>query len=334
MKGALYTAVSAEKQSQRRQAAKGLSKRYSLPPGRAYNPAMTVAIGILGLGAVGTLMAHHWHSQRLFALTRHQQEACCRLEDEGSLHSLTLPAWQGEVLDWLLVTTKAAATLDALRAWQQRLPTVKRILLLQNGMGQHEQVQAWLQQQALDCELWAGISTEGAWRRDDGVIVRAGKGEVLIGRWDSAPSRLDEPSPLPGCCYVANIHVRQREKLAVNAVINPLTALYRCRNGELLDNPDYYSHFAALCDEVTTLYQQLGWPLSFEPQERIRAVARATATNRSSTLQDRLAGRPDELAFITGYLIRQASQHGLSLPLCATLWQTLSPPDTPREHQP
>ncbi|MCY0963864.1 ketopantoate reductase family protein [Parathalassolituus penaei] len=286
---------------------------------------MTVSIGILGLGAVGTLMAHHWQQHCLYALTRQQQEASCRLEDEGSLATLHLPAWQGESLDWLLVCTKAAATLDALQLWRPRLAAVKRLLLLQNGMGQHQQVQQWLDQQGLSCELWAAISTEGAWRRDDGVIVRAGKGEILAGRIPISINSEKSPdttvtAPAP-CKTVDNIQQYQREKLAVNAVINPLTALYRCRNGELLEHPDYYPHFKALCAEIGDLYQQLGWPLAFDPLTRISAVAKATATNRSSTLQDHLAGRPDELAYITGYLLEQAAAATIELPLCAQLWQ-------------
>lgn len=284
---------------------------------------MTVSIGILGLGAVGTLMAHHWQQHCLYALTRQQQEASCRLDDEGSITTLSLPAWQGESLDWLLVCTKAAATLDALYPWLPQLTGVQRLLLLQNGMGQHERVRQWLHQNGLSCELWAAISTEGAWRRDDGVIVRAGKGEILAGPLTGCSNRIkpaDNTAPAP-CKTVDNIQQYQREKLAVNAVINPLTALYRCRNGELLEHPDYYPHFKALCDEVGNLYQQLGWPLAFDPLTRISAVANATAANRSSTLQDHLAGRPDELAYITGYLLEQAAAAAIELPLCAELWQ-------------
>lgn len=282
---------------------------------------MTTSIGILGLGAVGTLMAAHWQGLPLFALTRDGQATAARLQDGDQLLTLPLPAWQGEPLDWLVITTKAAATLPALMPWQTWLPQVKRLLLLQNGMGQHQQVAHWLQTVANTSipELWAGISTEGGWRRDDGVIVRAGRGEILIGSLAaSAPA-----TALPDTTLVDNIEQRQRDKLAINAVINPLTAVWHCRNGELVSVPEYQQQLLALCEEVSQLYQQLGWPLSFDLRQRAVAVATATGANKSSTLQDILAGRPHELDYICGYLLQAADNAGLELPLTRALMQGL-----------
>merc|ERR1712000_438775 len=55
--------------------------------------------------------------------------ASLRVQDlNGNLHSLTLPCWQGEALDWLVITTKAADTLPALQSWADYLPGVNRIL--------------------------------------------------------------------------------------------------------------------------------------------------------------------------------------------------------------
>ena len=115
-----------------------------------------------------------------------------------------------------------------------------------------------------------------------------------------------------------------REKLAVNAVINPLTAVLRCHNGELVSNPLYLPQLQALAAEVADLYQQLHWPLSQNLSERVQQVAQATAANRSSTLQDILAARPTELVFICGYLQQQAQSLGLTLPLTARLMRQLS----------
>jgi 2-dehydropantoate 2-reductase len=291
----------------------------------------TQTIGILGLGAIGTLMAAHWQGQPLYALTRDRQKRCCQIEDNGQISRFTLPPWQGQKLHWLVITTKAAATITALQHWQSWLDRVDNLLLLQNGMGQHEQLAAWLDQQALPASphIWAGISTEGAWRRDNGSVVRAGRGEVLIGpmphhHHTADPANGDTNAALtatapPQTRIVDDIRLRQRQKLAINAVINPLTAKLRCCNGELIHNPDYQPLFLQLCQEISHLYQQLNWPLGFDLTERATAVAIATAANRSSTLQDHLAGRPDELDWISGYLLRAAHSAGLALPLSQQL---------------
>lgn len=308
------------------------------------------SIGILGLGAIGTLMASHWRSLNLYAVGRSddafaQQTPLIRelLQPDGSIQTLELPRWRGEPLDWLLVTTKAADTLAALKPWQSQLAKVKRLLLLQNGMGQQAEVYDWLGQssQTNTCELWLGISTEGAYRESTERIVYAGKGEILIGagfephrssrtftKGSNAADEAKRPEPhplLPSCRQVADIWQPVREKLAINAVINPLTARFQCLNGELVSHSEYRQSMLALCDEIQSLYDQLNWRLSFELQERALAVAEATAANRSSSLQDRIAGRKTELDYICGYLLNQAEASSTRLPITETLLQELNP---------
>ena len=290
-------------------------------------------IGLLGLGALGTLMAWHWRQLPLSALPRQPQPAVSlRLQaQDGAQHRWQLPCWHGETLDWLVVTTKAAATLHALAAWRSDLPAVSRILLLQNGMGQQQACADWLQAENLRCELWAGVSTAGAYRRqtednDLPLTVHAGSGTTLIGRWDNTDN--SAPPALPAeLTFCAGIHQPMRAKLAVNAVINPLTGLLRCSNGELLTNPAYRQQMLALAAEIAGLYQALAWPLNVPLPQQVCTVAEATAANRSSTLQDILAGRPTELPYICGYLLHCAQQAGISLPLTAGIYHQLQTAD-------
>ncbi|WP_430460008.1 ketopantoate reductase family protein [Thalassolituus sp. LLYu03] len=311
----------------------------------------TLRIGLLGLGAVGTLMAGYWRDLRPVALPRNPDplnpenrgtnngEKRVHLQAlDGSVSELVLPCWHGETLDWLVVTTKAADTLNALQNWRAQLPAVRRILLLQNGMGQQDQVADWLAQEGLTdrCELWAGISTEGAYRTTSGDtdngsterVVHAGSGATLAGRWLAGDN---DSAPLPpGIQYHADIRGPMREKLAINAVINPLTGLLRCANGELVSNPDYRQQLEALAQEVAGFYAAMGWPLNTPLTERAAAVASATAANRSSTLQDILAGRATELPWIGGYLLHCAQESGYSLPLTRQLLLTLDASGEPQ----
>ncbi|MCD8532711.1 MAG: 2-dehydropantoate 2-reductase [Saccharospirillaceae bacterium] len=318
----------------------------------AYNRAMTISspsaqntirplplsIGLLGMGAVGTLMASHWRQHRVFALPRDQTSAVTlnlylpENKPAEQTRQWQLPCWQGEPLDWLVVTTKAADTLNALHPWLGGLPQVKNLLLLQNGMGQQQQCADWLAQQQRPLRLWAGISTAGGYRRaannpQGSEVVYAGTGQTIAGRWAEENPAADDnkdSTPLPpGIEATSDIHHRMREKLAVNAVINPLTAVHRCYNGELISNPLYHSQLQALATEVEALYRQLRWPLPQPLHQRVQQVAQSTATNRSSTLQDILAGRPNELEFICGYLQQQAQRLGHTLPLTTQLMRQL-----------
>lgn len=319
-----------------------ISARAAVAPagGSPYNPGMTtpnaLRIGLLGLGAVGTVMAWRWRQCTLFALGREPAQTRTLTLDtlDGQREQFNLPAWDGSPLDWLVITTKAGDTLTALQPWLPYLTGVKRLLLLQNGMGQHEAVAAWLQQQALPCELWAGVSTEGAYRlHDNGQmrVVHAGAGATQAGplmpdlKCEPVPELIPEPiAELPPAVTLsADIRQPMREKLAINAIINPLTGLLRCANGELVDNPAYQLRLLALADEIAGLYQALSWPLSTPLRQRAIAVATATGANRSSTLQDILAGRATELPWICGYLLHCAEDIQYPLPLTQAMYEQL-----------
>ena len=292
------------------------------------------SIGLLGTGAIGSLMAMHWSQQTLYCLPKTRGAgASLRVQDlNGNLHSLTLPCWQGEALDWLVITTKAADTLPALQSWADYLPGVQRILLLQNGMGQQQACADWLAANGLSCELWAAISTEGAYRilpdnqTDDDLplTVYAGAGTTVAGRWPGTPAAGEEPELPPGIERQSDILPPMRAKLAINAVINPLTAVLHCQNGELVSNPLFLPQLQALALEIDGLYQQLGWALSEPLPQKALMVAQATAANYSSSYQDVAAGRPTELDYICGYLLDCASRQQLELPLTRQLLQTVN----------
>lgn len=283
-------------------------------------------IGILGLGSIGSLMAYHWREHSLFSLPRTTKPSTAVTVNNGHrLWQADLPCWQAEPLDWLVVCTKAADTLNALQAWQSFLPQAQRILLLQNGMGQQQQVAQWLAQQSILAPLWAAMSTEGAYRNRKQVIY-AGTGTTLVGLWPEGEvnTHLSADQALPQTELSQNIQTPLLNKLAINAVINPLTAYYRCKNGELINQPEYKQHLQALSEEIAGLYKRLDWPLSQPLPELAVQVAQATAANTSSTLQDVLANRPTELPFISGYLLEQAQAIGYDLALTQRLYSQLN----------
>lgn len=286
-------------------------------------------IVIAGVGALGTLMAWHCRFETLFTHNRRQQtEFSLQTSTSASdispqVDTFSAPLWRGENIDWLIITTKAAATLEILSDLKDHLKNTSRILLLQNGMGQQEDASAWLERNGINTELWVASSTEGAYKANDGTVIYAGKGQTLAGRWQ--PSGETAKAQLPPAMKLTN-DIKQvlHEKLAINAIINPLTAHYRCRNGELLTSTGKHSEFKALSIEVATLFKELNWKTGFDIEQQAARVAEATAQNQSSTFQDVLHQRRTELPYICGYLLQNAKQNGLNAPLTESLYQSIS----------
>jgi len=314
-------------------------------------------IGVLGTGALGTLMLSQWQPHHSVSVHnrskisgRHQHQSFVLLPFEGTapddLRNIKAPRWAGESLDWLVVTTKAAATrnaLDSVRSW---LPQVSRIMLLQNGMGQQDEMAQWLAEQSLSCELWAATTTHGAYVKEAdaihplGYVVHAGQGQTHAGRWQPASTkspenvgseRVDHDTSGPSTAILpkdvlphADIRQLLLGKLAINAIINPLTAKFRCLNGALLTH-EYRQAFDDLAQEVSDLFAAMHWSVGFDIYQRAVEVAERTAANRSSTLQDVLQQRPTELPYITGYLLNEARRCGLDAPVNQALYHTLCP---------
>jgi 2-dehydropantoate 2-reductase len=95
----------------------------------------------------------------------------------------------------------------------------------------------------------------------------------------------------------------QRRKLAINAVINPATALHNVNNGGLLSDTLRDEAMLA-CNEVADILRSIGdAALADQVHDIVTRVARETAANTSSMRADVMAGRGTEVEAILGYLL-------------------------------
>jgi 2-dehydropantoate 2-reductase len=179
---------------------------------------------------------------------------------------------------------------------------------LQNGFG-NEAVLA----EHLACAVLAGTCTYGARLVAPGHVECTGIGRVELGpRAGGESDRADRAGALFDhagleTTVAADMPRRLWRKLAVNAGINPTTALARVPNGELVGGPAGETARAA-AREVGRVAKGNG--LELAPDDAVAAmvdVARRTAANRSSMLQDVEAGRRTEVDAITGAVVDRAS---------------------------
>jgi len=219
-----------------------------------------------------------------------------------------------EVISHLLVTTKAYDVCAAVAGIAHLLPRDTVVLLLVNGMGLAEQLSKdWPQ-----LDIYCGTSTEGAYTVAPLHIHHAGRGETRIGRegqqqpasWFGQWAAAIKP-----CTWDRHIKAALWSKLAVNCIINPLTALHGCANGALAQRRELAAEVAVLCDEVALISRAAGYDdVAATLRQNVADVITGTAGNRSSMLQDVERGRRTEIDYITGYLLQVAAQHDIEAP--------------------
>jgi len=219
-----------------------------------------------------------------------------------------------EVISHLLVTTKAYDVCAAVAGIAHLLPQYSVVLLLVNGMGLAEQLgEDWPQ-----LDIFCGTSTEGAYTIAPQHIQHAGRGTTRIGReGQQQPASWFEQwaAAIKPCTWDMHIKAALWSKLAVNCIINPLTAIHGCANGALAQRRELAAEVAALCDEVALISRAAGYAeVAATLQQNVTDVITGTAGNRSSMLQDVERGRRTEIDYITGYLLQVAEQHGIDAP--------------------
>jgi 2-dehydropantoate 2-reductase len=111
-------------------------------------------------------------------------------------------------------------------------------------------------------------------------------------------------------------------KLVVNTAINPLTALLRVPNGKLLESPSAREMMGALAAETAHVAEAEKIHLPFsDPIAAAEEVARKTAANHSSMLQDILRGAPTEIDAICGAVVKTAQKHNIDAPANWACWK-------------
>ena len=289
-------------------------------------------IGIIGSGALASLFAARlaghadvvligsWKPQ-LAALQ--QGLTLIDLDGDHSQHRIKVtadPTTAGPV-DAALVLVKSYQTPQAVARVQAALAADGVVVTLQNGAGNLEQLQAAVGQRAT-----LGVTSLGATLERPGVVRHAGEGPIhlappAVAADDPAQQAFDQ---LTAALRAAGFDVHLTEdvaglvwgKLAINAGINPLTALLAVPNGFLAEHAACRRLMEGAAREVGAVAAAQGIELPYDdPAAAALDVARRTAANRSSMLQDRAQGRPTEIDAICGAVVEAGERHGVPTPV-------------------
>lgn len=219
--------------------------------------------------------------------------------------------------DLALILVKSHQTAHAAELARQILSPSGVALTLQNGVGNLEQLTAVLGQNRANL----GITSEGAALLEPGVVRHAGSGHTTIANSSETavpPQKIVELFQAAGFATSLSTTVDGLVwgKLAVNAGINPLTAVLQVPNGFLAENPAARELMALAAQEVATVAAAQNIPLPFaDAAAQALAVAQATASNHSSMWQDLANGRPTEIEAICGAVVAAGRRLGVATPV-------------------
>lgn len=244
----------------------------------------------------------------------------------------------GEPISNLVVTTKMQQTVSAIASIIPAINSNTNILLLQNGMGSHEMLCRTFWPDPLKRPRFLmGITTHGVKpvRGPEWKFEHVGVGSIKLASLpnDSNPtnnSQLEDmlvkagPSLATQVLEYPDFLLAQIEKLICNSIVNPLTAIYSCFNGELLalNSLDYLMYklaseaSAAFTASLKHQYPSLppGKIATALHPDRLNSLVveliSSTSQNKSSMLQDVQSLKDTEIDFINGYIVKLATEYG------------------------
>jgi len=260
-------------------------------------------IAILGMGAIGHVVARALEGRaQLVKVDRTQA-----------------PLRSGEApVDAAIVTTKTPGTAWAAGIAARILAPDGVALTIQNGLGNYETLVEHLGSE----RAAVGVIYVGA-QLLNGELRATGPGKVELGRPRAAAPRakLDAIARLlreggMDVTVVDDAWPAVWRKVVTNAAVNPLTALIRRTNAELLADAPASRVADCVAREVARVATASGVRIGEdEAVKQWRTMAALTGANRSSMLQDVEAGRPTEVDAISGAVAREADRHGIAAPM-------------------
>ena len=308
---------------------------------------MAGQLHIVGGGAVGSLVAAgaHRHGVPYMRYPRHAHQAPKTAQWlDGETFLLDSPKDKKHALsehDVLIFPLKVYQLDAALSAWRPFLEAKPTVILMHNGMGGFELARRILSD---NYPILLSTTSHGALKRvnssNETCVVYTGKGNTHIGvspglSTDMAPSlslkdvKLSNAvallnKALPEIIEVQDIMHALWRKLAINAVINPLTALNNITNkGVAEDRFSYLRH--AICEEFTQVANAYAHKFSVQDVlASVIKVAKATGNNYSSMHQDVAHNRQTEVAAINGYIVDMAKKKGINVPVNALLVEKIN----------
>ncbi len=279
-------------------------------------------IAVMGAGAVGCyfggLLARAGHAVTLIARPAHVEAIRAQhgLRFESSRFNGIIPlkatADPSGVAgaDVVLFCVKSADTETAGRQIAPHLKADATVICLQNGVDNAERLQAVIPQTVLPAAVYVAAEMAGP-----GHILHHGRGDLIIGTSAASESiaRTFSNAEIPTRVSDTVIAVLW-EKLIINCAYNALSATGHLPYGRLIEVPGAREVMRNAIDECIAVAAKLDIAIPADIHTRTMALVEVMPNQYSSTAQDLARGKPTEIDYLNGHVVKKGREVGVPTP--------------------
>ena len=212
--------------------------------------------------------------------------------------------------DLVLVCVKSADTEAAGRSLAGRLRPETSVLSLQNGVDNAQRLRDATGHPVIAAVVYVGSEMAGP-----GHVRHHGGGALVIG---ASPLSEDLAQMLQAAgiptTIAGDIATVQWTKLITNCAFNALSAVAAISYGPMLEVEGARDVVASAVQEAAAVARACGVSIPHDIADQILTIPAAMPNQKSSTAQDLARGKPSEIDFLNGYVVRKGAELGIPTP--------------------
>ncbi|MEH2589486.1 ketopantoate reductase family protein [Bradyrhizobium sp. AZCC 1721] len=212
--------------------------------------------------------------------------------------------------DLVLVCVKSADTELAGRSLAGRLRPETSVLSLQNGVDNAPRLSAVTGHAVIPVVVYVGSEMAGP-----GHVRHHGGGDLAIGP-SAASAALAEMLQAAGIgiTIADDIDRTLWSKLIINCAFNALSAVASISYGPMLDVAGTRDVVTSAVQEAISVARACGVSIPDDLLEHILNIPTMMPNQMSSTAQDLARGKPSEIDFLNGHVVRKGAELGIVTP--------------------
>lgn len=212
--------------------------------------------------------------------------------------------------DLVLFAVKSGDTDETAKALKPMLKPASIVLSLQNGVDNPERLRKILIQPVIATAVYVATEMPGP-----GHVKHNGRGELIIGAGplSTTLAKLLSDASVP-TSVADDIDAVQWSKLINNCAYNALSAVAGIAYGEMIEVDGATAIVTNAVTECLAVASACGVKLPNDLLDKTLGLPASMPLQQSSTSQDLGRGKPSEIDFLNGFIVRKGIEHGIPTP--------------------